>query len=381
MFNDEQLDFDSTDHSDAASEESGGSASEVESEDDSEPFSFAAERIEEFVSSFLEQLSKEPIKMRVAERRVGGGATRTVSFPAKRATGSARQLTQLFSVLDSMHEAVVTGIPLTKRDIYYKDVALFKTQRTVDNLVDDLAATFELERADLNVRATSKGLVCGSGITIHLTSGGIVNGNDSEGALIPVGEDIQTISVDEDVAWVLVVEKDAVFMTLCRLLLTKHPALRGRGIIITGKGYPDIATRQLVATLSASLPKSVPILGLVDGDPYGVDILSVYKYGSKAMAHEGAKLEAGRIKYVGVFGSELSSYGVDVDDLLPMTKKDEKKAQAMLQREIPDKWKKELSRMLHLRRKAEIEILSSSEEMGECPLMRYMVAKIKHYGG
>jgi meiotic recombination protein SPO11 len=73
-----------------------------------------------------------------------------------------------------------------------------------------------------------------------------------------------------------------------------------------GKGYPDVATRQLVATLSACLPRRIPILGLVDGDPYGLDILSVYKYGSRGMAHEGAKLEAPRVKYLGVFASELA---------------------------------------------------------------------------
>ncbi|KAJ7691276.1 Spo11/DNA topoisomerase VI subunit A, partial [Mycena rosella] len=280
-------------------------------------------------------------------------------FPAKRATGSARPFARLFKVLDLMHEAVVDDVPATKRDMYYKDVPLFKTQKVVDNLVDDLAATFELERADLNVRATSKGLICGSGLVIHLVSGETVHVNDSEGSLIPVGEDIESIEVGDDVDWVLLVEKDAVFQTLCRLRLANHPALRGRGLIITGKGYPDVATRQLVATLAAYLPRRIPILGLVDGDPYGLDILSVYKYGSRAMAHEDGKLAAGRVKYLGVFASELARYGVDRDALLPITTHDEKKALAMLSRPIPAKWRKELSHMLHLRRKAEIEILAS----------------------
>ncbi|KAF7321793.1 E3 ubiquitin protein ligase [Mycena kentingensis (nom. inval.)] len=370
---DQLLDFDSPSPSDVDMEvsqesvETEAASSDESVEEEIDTFSIAVEKIEEFAASFLRQLAKgQSIHLRVADRRAGGDATKALVFPKKSGAGSARQLAQLFVVLESIHEAVVTRVPLTKRDIYYKDVPLFKTQRTVDNLVDDLAATFELERADLNVRATSKGLVCGSAIRIHLTSGETVNGNDSEGSLIPVGEDIETISIDEDIAWVLVVEKDAVFLTLCRLLLAKHSAL-GRGLIITGKGYPDIATRQLVATLSASLPKHVPILGLFDGDPYGVEILSVYKFGSRAMAHEGEKLEAGRLKYLGVFGSELTSYGVDMDDLLPMSKKDEQKARAMLERPIPVKWKKELARMLHLRRKAEIEILSSVEGETECP--------------
>ncbi|KAJ7495976.1 topoisomerase acting in meiosis, partial [Mycena galericulata] len=283
-------------------------------------------------------------------------------YPAKRVTGSARPFAQLFKVLELMHEAVVDGVPATKRDIYYKDVPLFKKQKVVDNLVDDLAATFELERADLNIRATSKGLVCGSGLVVHLASGEKVHANDTEGALIPAGEDIEAFTVGEDVEWLLLIEKDAVFQTLCRLRLADHPGLTGRGVLLTigqGKGYPDVATRQLVATLAACLPRRIPILGLVDGDPYGLDILSVYKYGSRGMVHEHAKLAAPRIKYLGVFASELASYGVDRDALLPITKYDEKKALAMLVRPIPAKWKKELSRMLHSRRKAEIEILAT----------------------
>jgi len=31
---------------------------------------------------------------------------------------------------------------------------------------------------------------------------------DGQASLIPVGEDIQTFSVDEDISWVLIVEKD-----------------------------------------------------------------------------------------------------------------------------------------------------------------------------
>ncbi|KAJ7045799.1 DNA topoisomerase IV alpha subunit [Mycena alexandri] len=358
-------------------------------EQDSPPC--ATDCIEELVTSFLIQLShppgkklragsdtdsepedanttakRTPVELRIADRK-GGGALRTMRFPAKRATGSARPFAQLFRVLDFMHEAVVDGVPATKRDMYYRDVPLFKKQNVVDNLVDDLAATFELERADLNVRATSKGLVCGSGLVIHLNSGETVHANDTEGALIPVGEDIKAFTVAEDVEWVLVVEKDAVFQTLCRLRLATHPSLPRRGIIITGKGYPDVATRQLVATLSECLPRRIPLLGIVDGDPYGLDILGVYKYGSRAMAHEAEKLAAPRVKYLGVFASELASYGVDRDALLPITEHDEKKARAMLSRPIPAKWKKELSHMLHARRKAEIEVLSSVSSLSSTP--------------
>lgn len=53
---------------------------------------------------------------------------------------------------------------------------------------------------------------------------------------------------------------------------------------------------------------SVPILALVDADPFGLDILSVYKYGSRAMQHENDKLAARRIKWLGLWASELEQF-------------------------------------------------------------------------
>lgn len=130
-----------------------------------------------------------------------------------------------------------------------------------------------------------------------------------------------------------------------------------------GKGYPDIATRQLVKTLSDNLPLTVPILALVDGDPYGIDILSVYKFGSLALKHEEGKLAASRVEWAGIWASELQSLNIDKNSLIPISPSDEKKALTMLRRPaalMPRRWKKEIMHMLHTRRKAEIEILSAA---------------------
>lgn len=47
-------------------------------------------------------------------------------------------------------------------------------------------------------------------------------------------------------------------------------------------------------------------MGLVDGDAYGLDILSVYRYGSQNLRHENEKLAARRIQWLGVRASELA---------------------------------------------------------------------------
>jgi DNA topoisomerase VI subunit A len=51
----------------------------------------------------------------------------------------------------------------------------------------------------------------------------------------------------------------------------------------------------------------VPIVALVDGDAYGLDIVSVYKFGSVTLRHEAHKLAAARIECIGIWASELAS--------------------------------------------------------------------------
>jgi len=45
-----------------------------------------------------------------------------------------------------------------------------------------------------------------------------------------------------------------------------------------GKGFPDIITRLFVKQLSSKL--NIPILALVDGNPFGMEIMCVYRFGS-----------------------------------------------------------------------------------------------------
>lgn len=63
--------------------------------------------------------------------------------------------------------------------------------------------------------------------------------NDLEGTLIPTGEAIERFELKEDISWVLVVEKEAVFQTLCRFQFASHQSLPGPGLIITVTKWYD----------------------------------------------------------------------------------------------------------------------------------------------
>jgi len=259
-------------------------------------------------------------------------------------------------------------------------VKLFKTQSSVDQMIDDLAATFGLRRCDLNIRSAAKGLFCGSALRLILQDGTKFYGSNNEATLIPAPQDTASIELDEELSWILVVEKEAVFQSMCREGIANHTSLPGPGIIITGRGYPDISTRELVHNLSEGVPNSIPCLALMDADPHGLDILSVYKYGSQKLKHEGETLESPKLKWIGLRFREIDSLGLDIDALLPFTKYDHQKAVAMLKRSnevLPNRWRRELSAMLHIRRKAELELLADVTGYGtDSPLCCYLADKI-----
>lgn len=59
------------------------------------------------------------------------------------------------------------------------------------------------------------------------------------------------------------VEKEAAYMRLAEdRFYNKYPC-----IVITAKGQPDVATRLFLKKLKTTL--QIPVLGLVDSDPYG----------------------------------------------------------------------------------------------------------------
>ncbi|BGP16475.1 hypothetical protein JCM10213_007919 [Rhodosporidiobolus nylandii] len=308
----------------------------------------------------------QQVKVKLVKRSRSDGEEGTpskqqlIAFPRKCGQGedlrlSGRELASLLKVVELIVEGLDKRIVSTKRDLYYRDVALFLKQHAVDTLVEDIAATLQVRRSDLNVVAAAKGLFAGA-LTI-VTSDGKELAGDGQGALVPPGQAIEEL-VPDDVSWVLVVEKEAVFQTLCTSPLLGDANI-GNGILLAGKGYPDLATRELVKRLSDELP-SVPLLALVDADPHGLEILSTYRFGSASLSFDAANLVVDRLEWLGVKGTEWDTLGIDRDELLSLSKGDRAKAAKMLKREwLPEDWRRELEYMLHLGRKAEIQVLST----------------------
>ena len=75
-------------------------------------------------------------------------------------------------------------------------------------------------------------------------------------------------------------------------------------IVITAKGQPDVASRMFLSRITYEL--QIPVLALVDSDPYGLKILSVYMSGSKNMSYDSASLTTPDIKWLGLRPSDLN---------------------------------------------------------------------------
>lgn len=278
-------------------------------------------------------------------------AATVVSFPK-----DAWRFACILKLLDLLHESLTSGRrATTKRDLFYKHPTLFRTQRVVDGLLDDLAATFSVPRDALGVVASAKGMLYGD-VTIggrhFLTAGG--------GALVP-GE-LDAVSLGPELSWVLVVEKEAVFRSLAC-----GPGRKG--VVVTGKGYPDVATREAVRLLAGARTSRGPplrVFVLVDMDPHGVQIAATYRFGSVAMAWENHRLAVQRAEWVGVKSADLQQAVAragdgPVEGVARLTLRDRRKAEGMLARPWMDavpEWRSELQIMLFLGVKAEIEIVS-----------------------
>ncbi|QSL64903.1 hypothetical protein MERGE_002207 [Pneumocystis wakefieldiae] len=283
----------------------------------------------------------------------------------------------LVRVLDLIHESLVSNTPVTKRNIYYRDINLFKESRIVDKIIEDIAYTFRVQRSALNVLAAAKGLVCGH-IKIKRKNNEEISCLQDSEVLIPSEIEIESIEIEAD--WILIVEKESTFRTLVISKFYDHP-IAGKGVIITAKGYPDISTREFLHMISKSIStspspykRSTPILCLVDYDPYGINILATYKFGSYAEAHNSHLMAIPSIKWIGVHSSDFHKN--QENGYIPMNNKDIKKAFDLLQKEWIQEHinlKNELCRMIFTRVKAEIQLLSEND--GRC-LTEYLADKI-----
>lgn len=74
-------------------------------------------------------------------------------------------------------------------------------------------------------------------------------------------------------------------------------------ILVTGKGFPDIATRSFVHTVHKKL--NLPVYGLADCNPFGLLVLQTYEFGSARLGMDGGSRYGVPIQWLGLRPSQV----------------------------------------------------------------------------
>ncbi|XP_028625560.1 meiotic recombination protein SPO11 isoform X3 [Grammomys surdaster] len=264
---------------------------------------------------------------------------------------SIKKFALILKILSMIYKLIQSNTYATKRDIYYMDSQLFGNQATVDSIVDDISCMLKVPRRSLHVLSTSKGLIAGNLRYMEEDGTRVQCAWSASATAVP-----SNIQGMQNAKFLLIVEKDATFQ---RLLDDNFCSRMSPCIMVTGKGIPDLNTRLLVKKLWDTF--HIPVFTLVDADPYGIEIMCIYKYGSMAMSFEAHSLTVPTIRWLGLLPSDIKRLNIPKDSLIPLTKRDQMKLDSILRRPYityQPFWKKEMEIMADSKMKAEIQALT-----------------------
>ncbi|CAN1300544.1 Meiotic recombination protein SPO11-2, partial [Linum perenne] len=245
---------------------------------------------------------------------------------------------------------------VTQRELFYKLLCdspeYFSSQPQVNRTIQDVVSLLRCSRFSLGIVASSRGVVAGR-LVLQEPNQEIVDCSECGSSGYSISGDLDLLdrlTMRTDARYIIVVEKHAIFQRLAEDRIFNHIP----SILITAKGYPDMATRFLLHRMSRAFPH-LPIFALVDWNPAGLAILSTFKHGSIGMGLEAYRY-ACNVRWLGVRGDDLQF--IPEESLVPLKPRDIQIAKSLMSSEIlQDKYKEELELMVQSGKRAEIEAL------------------------
>ena len=195
---------------------------------------------------------------------------------------STAKFSKVVQVLSLVYKLVLHEDKVTQRDAYYTLSGTFSSQTDFNSCFEDVLRILDVPRRTLGVTAAPKGSIAGS---VSITHGSeeidcLLLGKS--GYELP-GDPTNLKFHSLGARYVLVVEKDAVFKSLCEKVIWNEVPC----VLITGRGYPGLAVREVVSRCEKQF--NIPVLGLFDYNPHGLQILLTYRFGSARIGREGIK--------------------------------------------------------------------------------------------
>ncbi|MGM0686176.1 MAG: DUF4332 domain-containing protein [Promethearchaeati archaeon] len=280
--------------------------------------------------------------------------TRKISRPYH-SLGSVLDATRTARVMEIVYELLRDNLHATKREVFYSDVNLFRDQKYSDKTIEDVASMLQTTRDSIHVVASARGSAMGRvvlrdcGDRLDLTKMGT-----GGWSITPFLDQVEI--VESDAEFIILSEKDAAMMRLAEAKYWERQPC----IILTGKGTGDIATRAFLKMLVREL--QIPAFALVDSDPYGHYIYSIFLRGSKRLSYESPFIATPELKLLGVLSRDLEEYKIPKAVRIRMEDSDIRRVKQMLDEPFVQKnkeWVRDLELMLKMKEKAEIQAFAS----------------------
>jgi meiotic recombination protein SPO11 len=283
------------------------------------------QRIEELATNIVVSLDRGELPaMSTYQSIISSDQEQASNRTMKRFTiNQCRSFTSVLLVAAFCHSLIIAERTTTNREVYYFYVTHFRSQKECDAAIWDLCSIIQTPRHMLNLMASPKGWFCGDIQLISKSDQTSPIRENEEGSVLlldgrslpsvhgsPISSEwlqpysrrnfsVQTIAA----TCILVIEKEGVYNRLSEDgFYRDYPC-----ILITGKGFPDFATRAMVHTLHREL--NLPVRGLSDCNPFGIMVLNTYQgTGTQNRRVAGAGMERLNvpIEWVGLRPSQVS---------------------------------------------------------------------------
>ncbi|CAD2087007.1 topoisomerase, putative [Plasmodium vinckei lentum] len=228
------------------------------------------------------------------------------------------KLSRIVSVVELINNMIIQNKSCTQREIYYKLYNIFNEQCQTNRHIKDVCAILGFPRSSLNIYASEKG--CIAGLLTLKKRGEILNISNMEYGLM-INDNLLNVDKVESLAhYILVVEKYSLYQKLCEKKMWNILPL----ILITGKGFPDYATRKIIFDLVNLFQLECVYVG--DYDPYGIRIYLSYKEGCKN--NQNAIYPCKDIKWIGMCSEDVNYF--PKESLLSLSMKEKHVIQNLL---------------------------------------------------
>ncbi|MCB9846502.1 MAG: DNA topoisomerase IV subunit A [Phycisphaeraceae bacterium] len=277
--------------------------------------------------------------------------------------GQARSFMQTLLHAQSIQKLLQQGKTSSLRGMYYESKhtiagtkeSTFDEQAESDKILEDLEVTLGSLREELHIFADVRGGLVGN-ITF-IDAGDEINARrmGSGGYQIPSIVEPEIIQFAKcDAEFVLHVEKGTVWRRFNEdRFWEKHKC-----IVTHGGGQPPRGVRRLLRRFHDEL--GLPIICLLDCDPWGHYIYSVIKQGSISLAFESERLAIPEAKFLGIRAKDYVQCELPEDVQIALNERDIARAKQI--REYPwfrdhRGWQREIKQMLDNGFKMEVESL------------------------